>query len=110
KSRRKDKAFISVNIPEVAIPLYNKYAGRLQERYSTHVTLDHALMEGMHGIGRLLKIPDLGFYDARHAFGDLARNTCRFSMDDVALALNHKDQSKSVTDIYISKNWAIIDE
>ncbi|WP_179414607.1 hypothetical protein HDF19_00305 [Mucilaginibacter sp. E4BP6] len=29
KSRRKDKAFISINIHEVAVPLYKKYAGML---------------------------------------------------------------------------------
>ena len=110
KSRRKDKAFISINIPDVAIPLYLKYAGVLKERYSTHITLDHALMKGMHGIGKALGIPDLEFYDARHAFGDWARNICRFSKDDVGLALNHKDQAAAVTDIYLSKNWAIIDE
>lgn len=64
----------------------------------------------MQGIGGFLHLPDLEFYDARHAFGDWARNICRFSKDDVALALNHKDQSKAVTDIYLSKNWTIIDE
>ena len=46
---------------------------------------------------------------ARHV-GDLARNECRFSMDDVGLALNHKDQTNSVTDTYVSKSWKIIDE
>ena len=110
KSRRKDRAFISINIPDIAIEVYLKYAGKLQVRYSTHVTLDQALSKGMRAISQILCIPELEFYDARHAFGDWARNICRFSMDDVALALNHKDQSKSVTDIYVSKNWNIIDE
>jgi hypothetical protein len=110
KSRRKDRAFISINIPDIAIPLYLKYAGILQQRYATHVTLDQALSKGMRGIGKELGIPDLEFYDARHAFGDWARNICRFSKDDVGLALNHKDQTASVTDIYLSKNWGIIDE
>ena len=110
RSRRRDKAFISVNIPDVAIPLYLKYAGKLQLRYSTHNTLDRALSTGMRKIGEITKIPDLEFYDARHAVGDWARNICRFSKDDVALTLNHKDQSKTVTDTYISKNWDIIDE
>ncbi|WP_183580197.1 phage integrase SAM-like domain-containing protein [Mucilaginibacter sp. X5P1] len=110
KSRRKDRAFISINIPDTAIPLYLKYAGTIQLRYSTHVTLDQALSKGMRKIGKELKIPDLEFYDARHAMGDWARNICRFSLDDVGLMLNHKDQSNSVTDIYVSKNWKIIDE
>lgn len=110
RSRRRDRAFISVKIPDIAIPLYLKYAGKLQLRYSNHNSLDRALSIGMRKIGEATEIPELEFYDARHAVGDWARNICRFSMDDVALALNHKDQSKSVTDIYVSKNWNIIDE
>jgi len=110
KSRRRDRAFISINIPDIAAPLYVKYAGKLQLRYATHITLDQALSKGMREIGKKLKFADLEFYDARHAFGDWGRNICRFSMDDVALALNHKDQTKAVTDIYVSKSWKIIDE
>jgi hypothetical protein len=52
----------------------------------------------------------LTFYAARHTFGNLARNTCRKSKDDVALALNHVDQSHKVTDIYLEKDWKIVDE
>ena len=109
-SRRRDSAFISINIPDVAIPLYVKYAGKLQQRYCSHNALDTALSKGVRAIGKELKYKDLEFYDARHAFGDWARNICRFSKDDVALALNHKDQTNSVTDFYVSKSWAIIDE
>jgi len=109
-SRRRDRAFISVNIPVIAIPLYTKYAGKLQQRYATHHSLDRALSIGMRKVGRLTRIANLEFYDARHAVGDWARNICRFRKDDVALALNHKDQSNTITDTYISKNWDIIDE
>jgi hypothetical protein len=109
-SRRRDNAFISINIPDVAIPLYVKYAGKLQRRYCSHHSLDTALSKGMRAIGKELKYKELEFYDARHAFGDWARNICRFSKDDVGLALNHKDQTNSVTDYYVSKSWAIIDE
>ncbi|WP_183580640.1 phage integrase SAM-like domain-containing protein [Mucilaginibacter sp. X5P1] len=110
KSRRQDRAFISISIPEIATSLYSKYAGKLQLRYSTHNNLDRALSKGLREIGVKLAIPNLEFYDARHAFADWARNKCRYSKDDVGLALNHKDQTNSVTDIYISKNWGIIDE
>ena len=65
---------------------------------------------GITRIGTDLKIDDMEFYDARHAFGDWARNKCRFSKDDVALAMNHKDNTNKVTDIYISKDWSIVDE
>ncbi|QEM07908.1 site-specific integrase [Mucilaginibacter rubeus] len=109
-SRRRDQAYISIFIPEEARSLYTKYAGTLQKRYASHSGLDHALAFGIKKIGAALGHNDPEFYDARHAFGDFARNRCRFSMDDVGLAMNHKDQSNRVTDIYVSKNWDIIDE
>ena len=40
----------------------------------------------------------------------IARNDCRVSKDDVALALNHVDEGNRVTDIYIAKDWRIVDE
>jgi integrase len=110
RTRRSDKAFISIHIPDVAVPLYIKYAGKLQLRYSSHNSLDRALSVGMRAIGTEINLDDLEFYDARHAFGDWARNICRFSKDDVGLALNHKDQTNTITDFYVSKSWAIIDE
>jgi hypothetical protein len=56
------------------------------------------------------KIPKLQFYKLRHSFGNQARNTCRLSKDDVALALNHVDHGRKTTDIYLAKDWKILDE
>jgi len=101
-SRRKDKAYINIKVPEEVKETFLKYAGNLQDRYSNHISLGRAISIGMREIGAELNIASLEFYDMRHAFGDLARNKCRFSKDDVGLALNHKDQTNAVTDIYIS--------
>jgi hypothetical protein len=49
-------------------------------------------------------------YCARHSFGSIARNECRFSKDDVAFALNHIDSTTKITDIYIKPDWRIIDD
>ncbi|UOE52648.1 hypothetical protein MTO98_16375 [Mucilaginibacter sp. SMC90] len=108
--RRTDDAFISIKLVELARPLYLKYAGALSTRYSTHNALDQALAFGMRRIGKILKYVELEFYDARHAFADTARNKCRFPVDDVALALNHIDDVNAVTDLYLPKDWSIIDE
>jgi integrase len=110
KGRRKDNAFISLNIPDVALPLYLKYAGQLQLRYSSSDTLNQALSRGIKPLGEKLGILDLEFYDLRHAFADQARNVCGVSKDDVGAALNHKDNTNSVTDKYISKSWKIVDK
>lgn len=105
KGKRRDQAYISVNIPEEAAPLLKKYAGKLRERYSNHLNLNKALSKGFESLG----IEGLTFYHARHTFATLARNHCRFSKDDVAMALNHRSGA-SVTDIYIAPDWKIIDD
>ncbi|MBB5440664.1 integrase [Pedobacter sp. AK017] len=110
KGRRRDEAFISIHIPDIALQLYIKYAGKLQQRYASHINLDHALSFGMRRLGAKLGITGLQFYDFRHAFADMARNICGFHTEDIGVALNHRDNTNAVTDIYISKNWGIIDK
>ena len=110
KGRRKDKAFISINIPEKAQALLNKYLGKLKERYCTANGLDTALSKGMKALCKEAGLSGITFYWARHSFASIARNDCRFSKDDIALALNHVDNGHSVTDIYIAKDWNIVDE
>ena len=61
-------------------------------------------------IGESIGVPDLSFYWGQHTFGNLARNKCRKSKDDVALALNHVDHGRRTTDIYLEKDWTIVDE
>jgi integrase len=109
-SRRGDEAFMSVNIPNIAMPLYLKYEGTLSSRYSNHITLDQALAKGMKGLSKLTKIPDLEFYDLRHAFADIARNTLNFHKDDIAEALNHNNSTNAVIDTYLARSWGIVDK
>jgi integrase len=110
KERRKDKAFISVKILAEAKPLLEKYLGKLPLRYSTYKGLDTALSKGMKLVTKSLDIPAITFYWGRHTFANSARNDCRMSKDDIALALNHVDHGHQTTDIYISKDWKIVDE
>jgi hypothetical protein len=110
KGKRKDKAFISIKIPYEAKGLILKYQHILSERYSTNSGLNKALSKGMRQIQVLTEIPDITFYWARHTFGNIARNKCRKSKDDVALALNHVDNGRKTTDIYLEKDWTIVDE
>lgn len=114
--KRKDAAFISLHVPEEVGSLVGKYFGKLQKRYSSPDGLNRAIQKGCEAIAAMLpdiqeKLPKpLGFYFARHTFGNIARNTCRFSKDDVALAMNHVDNANRVTDAYIEKSWVIVDE
>jgi len=107
-SRRLDSAFISINIPDEAKRLVYMYAGFLQTRYKSAKTLNNRLSDSLTSIGKTLGIENLNYYSARHSFASLARNECRFSKDDVAAALNHS--SSTITDVYIAKDWKIIDD
>ncbi len=110
KGKRKDNAFISIKIAEDAKPLLEKYLGQLSTRYSRTSSLNSALSKGMKQISRKLGIPKLTLYWARHTFATVARNTCRMQKDDVAEAMNHVDEGNRMTDIYIAKDWAIVDD
>jgi len=110
KSRRKDKAFISIKIIEEAEPLLEKYIEQLAKRYSTYNGLNTALSKGMVELREITGIETITLYRARHTFANTARNVCRMGKDDVALALNHIDEGHRTTDVYISKDWKIVDE
>lgn len=109
RSRRTDEAFISIKVTDEAEPLLEKYAGKLQVRYSATSGLNSALDKGLKVISELTGIADIDFYDARHSVGDLARNVCGYSKSDVGEALNHYEDETRVTDTYISKSWDLID-
>ncbi|QBR11567.1 recombinase [Sphingobacterium sp. CZ-2] len=110
EGKRKDNAFISIKIVDEAKTLLEKYLGKLRDRYSTANALNWALCKGMEQLRKLTGIPELTLYWARHTFANTARNDCRMSKDDVALALNHVDEGNRTTDIYIAKDWKIVDD
>lgn len=110
EAKRKDNAFISIKIIDEAKPLLEKYIGKLSLRYSSCDCLNWALCKGMEQLRKLTGIPELTLYWARHTFANTARNDCRMSKDDVALALNHVDEGNRTTDIYIAKDWKIVDD
>ena len=107
RGKRRDKAFISVKVVDQAKPLLRKYAGQLQKQYSTREGLDSAISKGMRKLGEITEIESLQFYDFRHCVGSWARNICGLPKDDVAMALNQNE--RTVTDIYISPDWSIVD-
>jgi integrase len=110
KNRRKDRAFISIKLVGLAKPILKKYLGKLSPRYCSHQNLDRAINAGMKKINENTGLTGITYYWARHTFGNLARNKCRMSIDDVALALNHVEKGHKTTDIYIEKDWDIVDE
>ncbi|MBT2560069.1 site-specific integrase [Pedobacter sp. ISL-68] len=110
KRKRRDDAFISIKIVEEAKPLLMKYIDKLRKRYATYGTLDSALSKGMKEICKKTGLDGVTFYWARYTFANLARNSCRMSKDDVLLAMNHVDMASRMVDVYIERDWKIVDE
>ncbi|KAA8476260.1 integrase-like protein [Arcticibacter tournemirensis] len=110
EGQRKDNAFISIKIVDEARPLLEKYIERLSVRYVNSDGLNKALGMGMKQLRKITGLNELTVYWARHTFATIARNSCRMSKDDVAQALNHIDSEHTTTDIYIEKDWGIVDE
>jgi integrase len=110
KSRRDDKAEMSVLIQPEAAPLLEKYADRqhllnIHKRYSAANNFTAALNKGLKAIGGLLDMPNLTFYAARHTWATLAENSVGIDRYTVHKCLNHVDEKMSITDRYIKTDW-----
>lgn len=113
--KRSDKALFSVAIPKEARVILDKYVGHLGKRYQRSTYLNNAFAIGLRQVidiindSREVQLEYIDFYSARHTVGTEARNTCGFSVDDVAEALNHKIQANKITDKYIKKDWGKVE-
>lgn len=117
RDRRQDKALISVKInPEVNY-LFEKYKDKKGLRvfnfanmYSTYHIFNANMNKGLKKVAKACEIEEkLTTYFARFSFATIARNDCGVSRDDIGMSLNHVDRALKITDGYLKKDWAIID-
>lgn len=117
RTRRKDKAEISIKIePEIEY-LMKKYRDPFEDRvfnfylhYSSSAAFDACVNRGLHLMEEALGIKKIQLYSARHTWATLAVNDVEVDKYVVHEALNHIDASMRVTDVYIRKNWKNIDK
>jgi integrase len=117
RGRRQDRAFISIKVEPEALPLFDKYKDPAGERvfnfyklYANHNTFDANVNKGLKKVAEACGIIEpLSSYYARFSFASIARNDCSISKDDIHETLNHSDPSMKITDIYIKKDWSVID-
>lgn len=117
KNRRQDKAEITIEVQPQIAPLFEKYRDKSGERvfdfhhhYSTAVGFNSNINKLLKTIGAELKIDDLEFYAARHSWATIALNDVEANKYVVHTALNHIDEAMRVTDIYIKKDFTIINQ
>lgn len=123
-NRREDKAEISIKIEPEIMPLIEKYRDTTGERvfkfyrmYTSSQTFNCAVNKGLKQIEKKLKakdkdigVDDLEYYAARHSWATIARNAAKVDKYTVHAALNHVDDDMKTTDIYIDKDFTLIDE
>lgn len=71
----------------------------------------HVKMKILKMEGRYSPITeDLEFYAARHSFASIARNDLKVDKGTVGEALNHVDKENRMTDLYIKKDFSVIND
>jgi len=112
KDRRLDKAKMEVTVPNMVLPIIEKYRDTTGKRlfgfykdYRDSRAFNKAINYGLKEIGEQLGIEDFEYYAARHSWATIALNKCKIDKYTVHAALNHVDDSMRVTDIYIERDF-----
>ncbi|GHE34814.1 hypothetical protein GCM10017764_17490 [Sphingobacterium griseoflavum] len=105
EGKREDGAFISVAIPDEAKEILKD----LEIKYKSIDVVNGTLSIGLRSIAKNLGMQELTMLFARHSFATIARNDLNISKEDVAIALNHVNESNRITDTYIAPDWSKID-
>lgn len=113
KDRRTDKAEMHVDVQPYIMPLVEKYRGKERvfnfcEQYSSMADFNRAVNIGLKQVGKDVGIDGLQFYSARHSMATVAVNDVGISKYVVNDMLNHTDPALKVTELYIKRNFRII--
>lgn len=114
KDRRKDHAYIEIDVPDFVKPLFSKYKGKdrvfnFYTKYTTAANFNKHLNKGLTIIANRLGIPKFDFYSARHTWASIARNKLGIDKYTIHEALNHTSEL-GVTDIYIQRDYSNINK
>ena len=131
RDRRSDEAYIEVDVLPQAKALISKYRGKSRlfnfyTRYADEAQFNRAINIGLNKVeadinaqiieenkgknGKISPIHDLQFYQARHTWASIARNQLHIDKYTVNDALCHVDREMRTTDLYIKKDFSIINE
>ncbi len=114
KDRRTDNAHTEINVHDFILPIIKKYKIEstyvfdFHKRYRRSDDFSRALNIGLKTI--LGERTSVTFYSARHSWATIARNDCGVDKGTVNDALVHVDREMSVTDLYIKKDYRLINE
>jgi integrase len=118
ENRRRDSALISIKVEPEALALIEKYRDHTKQRlfrfhlqYSEHKTFVSNINKGLKKVANVCGLNiSLSSYYARHSWATIARNGCKISKSDIDECLNHVNLATKMADVYIGKDWKVIDE
>lgn len=117
KDRRSDGAEMQVNVPVQIKSLFEKYKDRTGERvfnfykrFSSPESFNRAINLGLKEVADDIGLGGLQFYSARHSMATIALNDVRIDKYTVNDMLCHTDPAMKVTELYIKKDFAPINE
>jgi len=115
KSNRDDGAYTEIEIPDLILHLFEKYAGskRLLS-FSNTISTEKSFLDyvnvGLKRLSEIVKTKDKATtYTFRHSWATIAQNHCGASTEMVGFALNHASAHK-ITEGYIQKDYSPISE
>lgn len=115
KDRRLDEAHIEIRIPKQIKHLVRKYQGTTHafsffNEYSSEASFNRSLNIGLRTIRDDLGIEKLTFYAFRHSWATIARNELKIEKSLVHECLNHVERDTAIDDIYIKKDFRLVNE
>lgn len=114
RNKRGDGAYMEISIPEIILPIIEKYKGEkdalfsFSQRYADAESFDKYVNKGMKKICSDIGIPKMTTYSMRHSWATIAQNDCGASTELIAFSLIHASAHK-VTDGYIRKTYTPVD-
>ena len=117
KDRRSDRAHIEVTVHNIIRHLMDRYRDRtgkyvfnFSSRYASANSFNISLNAGLRSIAKRLGMEKLQFYQFRHSWASIARNDLRADAYTVDEALNHKSMTNRLLDVYVKKDFGIIND
>ncbi|MDR2040850.1 MAG: site-specific integrase [Tannerella sp.] len=113
KGKRRDKAYMEIQVVEKLLPLFAEYAGSERlfnfcERYADADIFSRAVNRGLKSLCAKAQVRMITVYWLRHTWATVAQNECGASTEMVGFCLNHTSAHKT-TEGYIKKDWSPVD-
>lgn len=115
RTRREDKAEMKVRIEPEIKSLFEKYSDPSGEKvfifhkwYRSSENFNKSINKGLDEIGKIIEVPDLNYYYARHTMATLAANKAGIDIARVDEMLNHSDSTLKLARVYIERDYSVL--